>query len=195
MQWTRGVTADELAEFFNTVGSQRNLAAAWTPAAVESLARHDLPAETFGVIRKGNEIIAAAGLWDQRRFRQTVVRAYSRGLACARPLINFFGRPFGLPPLPRTGGVLSHAFLSPLAIARGHDALFIDLVLAFRREAAARGIDYLTLALPSADSRLARLQRRFCCRAYASRIYRVQWPGQREFALDARVVLPDVALL
>jgi hypothetical protein len=188
-------SAAELAEFFNSAGSRNHFATVWSAAAIESLARHDLPNESFGVIRNGREIIAAAGLWDQRRFRQTIVRAYSPALTCARPLINLTGKLFGIPPLPRAGGVLSHAFLSPLAIRAGHEALFIDLVAAFRRRAAARGIDYLTLALPSADSRLAALKRRFRCRAYSSRIYRVQWPGRFEFPLDAGAILPEVALL
>ena len=188
-------SAEELAEVFNSDGARNHLAATWTPTALESLARHDLPSPSFGVIRDGAEIVAAAGLWDQRRFRQTVMRRYSRGLGCARPLINLAAKLLGVPPLPRAGGVLSHAFLSPLAIHAGYETWLIDLVAAFRRRAAARGIDYLTLALPSADYRLALLQRRFRCRAYASRIYRVQWPDQPEFALDARPILPDVALL
>jgi hypothetical protein len=186
---------DDLAHFLNVAGAQCHFATSWTPASIASLARHDLPLESFGVIRHGAEIIAAAGLWDQRRFRQTVVRAYSPALAAARPLIKVAGNFFGVPPLPSVGGVLSHAFLSPLVLRAGYDALLINLVARFRRRAAARGVDYLTLALPSADSRLASLRRRFRCRTYESRLYRVQWPGQLEIALDARAILPDLALL
>src|SRR5688572_813369 len=36
-------STDDLAQFLNAAGAQNNLAAAWTPATIASLARHDLP--------------------------------------------------------------------------------------------------------------------------------------------------------
>jgi hypothetical protein len=188
-------SAEELASFLNEAGSQHQFAAAWTPEALHALSHHDLPIESFTLIRKNGTIVAAGALWDQRCFRQTVVRAYSPLLRHGRPLINLFGRGFGYPPLPKPGHVLSHAFVSPLGIRAGHDELLPELISGFCRRGAECGIDYLTFALPSRDPRLTFLQRRFCSRAYRSRIYRVEWAGMPRIDFDQRTVFPDVALL
>ena len=76
-----------------------------------------------------------------------------------------------------------------------HPPLLLELVSAFCRRAAAKGIHYLTLALPSSDVRLTELRRRFRARTYTSRLYRVRWPEDAEFRIDSRPILPDVAFL
>jgi hypothetical protein len=199
---TRGSTlsletapADELAEFINRISATRNLAAAWTPERLAALSAHHLPLKDFGVVRARGRILAVAALWDQRPFRQTVIHGYSRALAVARPLINTVGRAFAIPRLPDPGSILSHAFLSPLVSAMGNGSLLPDLVAATCRRAAARHVEFVTLALPSNDERLRLLQNRFHCRRYASRIYQVRWADEPEVTLDHRPLLPDVALL
>lgn len=188
-------SADELAEFTNRIAATHNLATAWTPERLTVLAAHHLRVGDFGVVRAGGRILAAAALWDQRPFRQTVIHGYSRALTMARPLINTVGRAFAIPRLPGPGSILSHAFLSPLVCASANGSLLPELVAAFCRGAAARKIEFLTLALPSNDARLRMLQDRFHCRRYLSRIYQVQWAGEPEVILDNRPILPDVALL
>lgn len=187
--------ADELAEFLNTSASRHQLAPTWTPERILGLETNGLAVDAFGVARANGRIIAAGALWDQRPFRQTVIRGYSRPLACARPIVNTLGGMFGFSPLPRVGSVLSHAFLSPLATAPDVAHLLPGLVSAFCQRAAAKDIAYLTLALPSNDPRLAELRRCFRTRTYASRLYRVRWPGDVAFEIDSRPILPDVALL
>jgi hypothetical protein len=188
-------TADELAEFFNRSASCYQLAPIWTPERILRLGTHGLAADSFGVVRTNGRIIAAGALWDQRSFRQTVIRGYSRSLACVRPIVNTLGGLLGFSPLPRAGSVLSHAFLSPFAASPDVASLLPSVVSAFCRRAAAKGIDYLTLGLPSNDLRLTGLRRCFRTRTYASRIYRVRWPGDPACEIDSRPILPDVALL
>jgi hypothetical protein len=188
-------SAGELADFLNACGARHQFAAAWTPQTITSLAAHALPLESFGVLRDRGKIVAAAALWDQRPFRQTVIHGYSPLLALSRPLINTIGPFFGGARLPPRGSVLAHAFLSPLALAPHREPALFALVTAFHERARQRGIDFLTLALPSGDPRLAALRRQFRCRTYASRLYRVRWPDEAAPALDRRTVLPDVSLL
>ena len=188
-------TPGELAAFFNEAAARNHLSAAWTAHTLGSLANHNLPLESFGVVRERGRIIAAAALWDQRPFRQTVIRDYAPVLTLARPLLNAVGPLFGLPPLPPRGSVLSHAFLSPLALAPGSALALPNVIAAFSARAAQRGFEFLTLALPSDDVRLGAIKRRFRCRTYASRLYRVTWPGDAAPALDLRPILPDVSLL
>lgn len=186
--------AGEIVRLLNSHGKQRSLAAAWTEEDIVSLAQWGLPLERFHCVRDGNGMIACGALWDQRSFRQIVVRDYARGISTVRPLVNFINGMRGAPRLPARGSTLAHAFLSPLAIAEGHESLLPDFVAGFFPAAALAGIEYLTLGMPAGDAMLAALQRRFSTRSYHSRLYRVSWdetsplPGARHFH-------PEVALL
>lgn len=186
--------AGEIVHLLNTHGKQRSLAAAWTEEDIVSLAQWGLPLERFHCVRDGNGMIACGALWDQRSFRQIVVRDYARGISAVRPFVNFINGMRDAPRLPARGSTLAHAFLSPLAIAEGHESLLPDFVAAFFQTAALAGIEYLTLGMPAGDAMLAALQRRFSTRSYHSRLYRVSWdetsplPGGQHFH-------PEVALL
>lgn len=188
-------SVDELAEFLNTVAGRHNLSTVWTPNALHALTRHGLNFDDFRVIRVNGKIAAAAALWDQRPFRQTVVRGYSHSLGLLRPVINSVGRLFALPRLPAPGSVLAHAFLFPPAVSPEHAHLLSELVAGFRSLAATKGFDCLTLALPSNHASLRDLRRRFHTRSYVTRLYRVSWPGDATLELDDRPTLPDIAFL
>jgi hypothetical protein len=97
--------------------------------------------------------------------------------------------------LPPKNSILSHAFVSPLAVAPHQGHLLPEVIAACLARAAQRKIGFLTLALPSTDPRLAALRKRFRCRTYASHLYSVGWPGDRPPVLDDRPILPDVSLL
>jgi hypothetical protein len=74
--------------------------------------------------------------------------------------------------------------------------MLLDLIEAFFPLATSLGLDFLTLGLPAADSRLAVLRQRFSTRAWRSRLYRVDWPAQIEEPMNGRAAfLPDLALL
>ena len=173
------------------------LAAVWTADRLRALERHGLPLDRFLLVRDGNDIVACGALWDQRSFRQTVIRGYSRPFAVVRPFVNLARRAFGTPHLPRVGSALAHVFLSPLGFVDGAEGMLSDFVEAAVPFAARCGAEFLTLALPATDPRLAGLRRRFSTRTWRSRLYRVDWRGERkfQFAGNGAPFLPDVALL
>ena len=184
----------DLLRVLNGHGRRHQLAAVWTAENLRSLAQHGLPLERFLLAMDGGQVVACGALWDQRGFRQTVIRGYSRALAVARPFVNLASRILGTPRLPRAGSVLAHAFLSPLAFAEGAAALLPDFIAEFFPLAAGLGIEFLTLALPTDDPRLPALRRRFSTRTWRSRLYRVAWPEQASHDLSG-TFLPEVALL
>ena len=197
-------TAAELADFFNQVNSRHALGAVWSAERLRSLATHDLPLSEFGVIRERGEIVAAAALWDQRRFRQTVIRGYSSSLARLRPMLNLLAPVFSQTRLPAPGAVLAQACASPLAVAPGQDDLLVPLIDELRVRAAERGIEYLAVLPtsvrapshpPPTHSPAARLRDAFRCRNYVTRLYQVCWPGDAGVALDNRPVNPDLGFL
>jgi hypothetical protein len=189
-------TPDRIPDLVRVMNAGRhNLSAVWTTDRLQSLEHHGLPLSRFLVALDGNEVIAAGALWDQRGFRQTVIRGYARPLAIARPALNLAGRVLGKPRLPCAGSVVAHAFLSPLAFECSVDAALPDLVEAFFPLAARCGVDFVTLALPTIDSRLPVLRRRFTTRTWRSRLYQVRWPDDSPIEFRGAPCLPDVALL
>lgn len=187
----------ELVEFLNDHASRYQLAAWWTEEKLASLEHHGLGLEDFSVTRgHDGQIVAAAGLWDQRSFRQTVVRGYSPALALARPWMNLAARAFGTPHLPPVDRVLAHALVCPFALSSDASGRLPDLIAMLAGRAARLGLEYLTLGFAAGDPRLGALQDRFRHRAYLSRLYRVRWPEDAgSLALDARPFLPEIAFL
>ncbi len=167
----------DLLRVLNAHGQRHQLAAVWTAESIAALVAHGLPLERFLLGFAGNEIVACGALWDQRGFRQTVIHGYSPALAAARPFVNFASHIFGTPRLPGPGSVLAHAFISPLAFAKGAWAMMPDFIEAFFPPAARAGVEFLTLALPTTDPLLPKLRHRFSTRTWRSRLYRVSWPG------------------
>lgn len=146
----------------------------------------------------GGRAVAVAGLWDQRAFKQVVVRGYSGAVAMARPAANLIGWVTRQPSLPRVGGALRSAYLCPLA-ARADDDLgaAVALVEALHAPAATAGIDCLIAGFDPREPLLRRLRRRFGGRELRTRLYVVHWPdGTADAAaLDGRLLGPEVALL
>jgi hypothetical protein len=136
-------------------------------------------------------------LWDQRAFRQAVIRGYSPWLAAARPVLNSIGRVIDGPRLPPAGDMVANAYVSHLAVAADDSKSLIALITELRRIAAQRGIELLTLGFAANDPRFATLRSRVRCREYRSRLYVVHWPeiGCAARELDDRFLAPEVALL
>ncbi len=191
------VRIDELVGCLNRHAFRHPLAAVWTPEEVIALARHDLALDGFRLVLAGAQVVACAALWDQRGFRQTVVRGYAGRLRRLRPLLNLSATIFGTPRLPPAGSILALGFLSPFATDPGYGDLLPELVALNLAPAAERGLEFLTLGLAADDPRLAPVRRRFAGREYCSRIYRVAWPGDAP-SIAGRAggpFLPEVALL
>ena len=66
--------------------------------------------EDFFVALRGDKVAGCVALWDQRAYKQVVVRGYSRLLASSRWVLNILGA--GLPACEST---LPMAWLSHLA--------------------------------------------------------------------------------
>lgn len=187
----------EMLRVLNDSGQRHQLAPVWTRESVHALESHGLPLERFLLARDGGELMACGALWDQRSFRQTVIRGYAPTLAAFRPLVNLAARCLGTASLPRVGSPLAHAFLAPLGFSGGAGDVLPDFVAASLPWARKLGVDFLTLALPANDPRLTALRRRFSIRVYQSCLYGVDWPGGKSLTVgtEGEIFLPDVSLL
>src|SRR5262249_126803 len=156
------------------------------------------PAENFRVaFDEHRNAVACAALWDQRKFKQTVVRGYAPTLRRTRPLINFGAMLLNRAQLPAIGQSLSSAFVSHLACSANHPEFLEWFIELLHGPAHTRLIDYFLAGFDARDPRLGHLRKAFHARQYVSRIYAVYWEDGEALAkqLDNRLLAPEVALL
>jgi hypothetical protein len=194
---TNNLSAEQLIELLNNHNRERQFAPCWSEDELAALQPLGLQSDDFKSIGDSGRIDAVAALWDQRGFKQTVVRGYTPSLARARPVLNLATRLVGGAKLPAIGKVLNNAFVSHLASESHEPDILVQLISALRGSAAQRGIELLTLGFAANDPRMAVLRRNFRGREYHSRLYVVCWPGCGGAAreLDGRTIAPEVALI
>lgn len=189
------VDRDELTAFLEHHARAAHLAPTWDDARWTALAVHGIGPSHFVVVRARGRMVAAAAVWDQRAFRQTLICGYQGALRWSRPFLNVLARAGLAPSLPAPGTVVRQA--SVLGAAVDHDRHWPTLWSALRAAAAPRGIEWLIIARAAGDPQLEALRRVVGGRAYRTRLYAVRWPDAPAFtdAWDSRPFRPEVALL
>jgi len=187
----------EVLKFLEEQGRQHQFAECWTARELIALSVLGLRGEQFYCVRDAGHICASAAIWDQRAFKQTVIRGYSPWLAMTRPVVNCFARLLGTPTLPPIGATLAQAFVSHLAADPRKAEALTTLIEKAKEAVAEKGIEFLTLGFGANDPRLVLLRNEFRCREYLSRIYVVRWPdlGTSSRELDGRGIGLEVGLL
>ena len=189
------VPAEEVVALLNEHNRRYQFAPFWTEAGLKALEPLGLRPGDFYVGRNSVGVVGA-GIWDQRVFKQTVIRGYATPLRQARPVLNFAGRLARGVRLPKVGETVANALVVNLTGA-GKPEPMVQLVKALLGIAEGRGVEMLTLGLAANDVRLAWLQKYFRGREYRSRLYLVRWPefGGAARDLDGRILSPEVAWL
>lgn len=188
---------NQVREFVNDHNRKYQFAPKWSSREMMMLHELGLHASDFQVIRDRGQAVACAGIWDQRSFKQTVIRAYDNALGLVRPAYNLIARILDRPTLPPAGATLANGFVSHLAAAAANPEIPARLVATLRRIGGQRGLQLITIGFSANDKRLAKITSSFPHRKYRSRLYLVHWPGLGNPAaeLDGRVFAPEVALL
>ncbi|HSY19923.1 MAG TPA: hypothetical protein VK815_16385 [Candidatus Acidoferrales bacterium] len=188
---------EQVIELLNNHNCQQQFAPCWSEDELGALQMLGLRVGDFQFIRDAGHIVAGAVLWDQRKFKQTLIRGYAKPLARARPLLNLVARFTDGARLPAIGETLANAFITQLAVDPDKPDSLTGLVKDLRGAAARRGIELITLGFAANDPRLAVVQKKFRGREYRSRLYSVRWPdcGGAAAELDGRILAPEVAWL
>jgi hypothetical protein len=189
--------AGRLVDLLNNHNREQQFAPFWSEDELAALQPLGLQPDDYRCIGDSRRIDAVAALWDQRAFKQTVIRGYTPSLMRARPVLNLVARLAGGTKLPAVGKIVSNAFVAQLALTQNNPDTMIQLISALLRGAAQRGIELLTLGFAANDPRMAVIRKSFRGREYHSRLYVVRWPGCGGSAqdLDGRWIAPEVALL
>jgi hypothetical protein len=186
-----------LAECLRRYGERFQFAPRWTRADLLSPSRaRGLGLEDFLVVRSGPRIVGCLACWDQREFKQIVVRGYSSRLSLLRPVWNAVAPWAGMPGLPAPGSALPVVFLSHLAVDDDDPEVFKALLHAGLARAASRGAEHAILGLAESNP-LTPTALRSRPRSYRSRAYLVCWPDGEAAAeqVDARALHLEVAIL
>jgi hypothetical protein len=164
-----------IAECLRRYGQRYQFTPCWTTTDLVSSKRaRDLRPEDFLVVRSGSRIVGCLACWDQRKFKQIVVRGYSRRLSLVRPVWNAMAPLTGAPALPAPGSCLPVAFLSHLAVDDDDAEVFEALLYAGLARAASRGAEHAILGLAELNP-LTPTAMRGRPRSYRSRAYLVSW--------------------
>ena len=177
-------------------GRRHQFSPDWVPDAFDGSVP-GLSRSALRLAERRGRIVGCAALWDQRAWRQVVVRGYSRALAMSRWLVNVTTRWTGVPSLPPAGSRLEFAYASHLAVDDDDCDIASALIAAVCESARARGLDYVAIGLPTDAPLTAALQSRFRHRAYQSVLHVAFWADGEEIAnrLDSRPYLPELGTL
>ncbi len=189
---------EAIAECLGRNAPRYQFAPCWTREDLMSERRcRDLRPEDFHLVRRQGRVTGCLALWDQRGFKQTIVRGYGRRLRLARPLVNRLAPWLGVPRLPPPGGEVRSAFVSHVAVDEDDPGTLLALLESARDGAAERGLDYLILGFARRNPLLAVVRRAFPHREYASMLYLVHWEDGTgaAAAMDDRVPHLEVAIL
>jgi hypothetical protein len=188
---------DGIAGCLARSGCKHQFARDWTAAALTSPERvRGLALDDFVVALRRGQIVGCVACWDQRAFKQAVVRGYSPRLSRWRWLANTTSGITGLPKLPDVGKRLEFVCLSHLAIDDDKADVAASLIAAACHDLPFN-VDYVVTGLATDRPLLSELTRRFSHRLYESRLFTAFWDDGRRAvdALDARLPHPELALL
>jgi hypothetical protein len=170
----------------------------WTADDLLSAGRtRGLTPERFFVAIRQGRVVGCLGWWDQRSFKQVVVRGYSPALTRWRPLINVAAPWFGTPALPAVGESLALAYLSHAAVDDDRVDILTALANAACGDARAAGLDQVAIAFAAGNPLLEAVGRCFRHRKFVSILAVANWPDgdERLRSLDGRLPHPEVAVL
>ena len=88
----------------------------------------------FLCARRAGRLLGCIALWDQRPFKQVMIRSYSPHVRRWRWLHNTLIPITGQPCLPKPGSPLDHVYLSNVALPEAEIALFPKLLTVAARE-------------------------------------------------------------
>lgn len=152
--------------------------------------------EDFFLAVRGGRVAGAIGAWDQRGFKQTVIRGYAPRIALARPFYNLAAHALGWPRYPRTGECLRSFYASFVAVDGDDLQVFRALLRALYNAHAGGGHHYFVLGLHE-DDPLAPALADYALTPFAGRLFAVHFEDGADLwrTLDGRVPYVELAML
>jgi len=146
------VHLDEIVSFLRTMGPRRQLfPVVERDHLLDTRTYRSLRLEDLGVVRRDGEIAGVLGSWDQSRYKQEIVAAYSPRLRRLRPGYDLAARLIGGARLPRVGEPVRMTF-GCLHCQADDDADVLEALLSGARDRARRqGAAFLMVGFDERD--------------------------------------------
>ncbi len=191
---TRDIPA--LVVFYNRQLAAYQFAPFLTEDWLGNLSRaQGLQLSDFMILEDAGTMRGCLALWDQRAFKQSVIRGYRFPLNRLRPVYNLWATLTGRLCLPPVGTRLDAVFIAFMALDRRGEPFVIEALLhvlaVMREQGAAVGVLGISPLNPLRD----RLHTYFSPTVYRTCIDTVSWPGKAPPSLDQRPPQPEIALL
>jgi hypothetical protein len=185
-----------LSSFFNRQASAFQFSPLLSEAWLLSLnGQHGLELEDFWLLRDGNELSGCLAIWDQRKFKQTVVRSYRFPLNKLRGAYNLLAGMRGKIRLPVPGEKLEQVFISFFALSKRAQSMAVDVISEALLHASKKNAAIGTLGLSDRNPLTSVLQAALHPDSYRTRLETVIWPDANQPELDNRPAQPEVAVL
>lgn len=154
----------------------------------------DLKINQFWLLFRGEELVAMAGIWDQKEFKQSRVVGYSSGLSLARPVYNAWRLIGNGLRLPSVGSCFEYLMVHSILV-KGNEPAFLESLLHRLQRSYGPYYDALVCGFFTSDP-LRKSVDRFQRRVLGSRHFLLSWDGDPRPELDDSL-LPyvDVARL
>lgn len=146
----------------------------------------NLEAKDFRLLFREGKLVGVMAAWNQRPFRQTVIKNYSGAVGVLRPLVNLFRSP----PLPATNEPLSFFYIAFAATDSVED--YRTLLRSIYNESVGSSHTHMIAGLHERDPRLPVL-RDYPQTRFAGRLFTVTFDGPVE--IDDRIPYVEAALL
>jgi hypothetical protein len=156
---------------------------------------HGLSLDDFYVVRKQGLIVGCLAIWDQRAFKQTVVKGYSFPLNKLRFLYNIFAIISKKTALPKVNVRIEEIYISFIAFDESNKSLIIEAIQDALYKIKKRGSTLAIMGLSSQNAITHLIESNFKTHIYESCIEAVQFNAKVKLPLDNKVVQPEVALL
>ena len=185
-----------LCNFYNQQASAFQFSPLLTEEWLLSMnGKHELKLEDFWLLRQGKELVGCLAIWDQRKFKQTVVRGYRFPFNKFLRAYNLLAAVRGKIRLPAPGEKIEQVFISFLALSRHAHDLAVEVISEALLHALDKGASVATLGLSNQNPLARTLQTALNPDCYRTCIETVTWPETDLPELDGRLVQPEVAIL
>ncbi len=162
--------------FLNRYGGNHQFYPNWT---IDTLFHPDhtpgLKESDMLIARKQGEIVGCMAMWDQRSFRQTIIKGYHNGLSKISWLLNTYAKLFGYPMLPKCGTELKSCFISHIAIDEDDPEIFKALLVKCHNVLVNKDIEYMVIGFSDNHPLDEVVASSFRSIPVYSRLYLVSW--------------------
>jgi hypothetical protein len=187
----------DIASFYNTMASHYQLSPHITPQWLEGLdGSIGLSISDFWLIKDAQQNIRCClALWDQRAFKQSVIKAYRPPLQYFSRVYNAFARLSKRVELPKTGEALEHLYIAFFACDDA--SMSIDALKEAASIARQKGASSCVLGVSSHHALLDKFKHALKPSVYRSEIETVvlHQATTSKPNFDGRLIQPEVALL